>query len=83
MPELFPTEVRHSGVAFGHSVDAVIDGGGGSGPYFASWLIGVTGDRLMPTYLLAAAGLIGPVVAGLVVVGLTVKPNPNGLHAYR
>jgi MFS transporter, MHS family, proline/betaine transporter len=76
MPELFPTRVRHSGVAFGHSLGAVI--GGGGGPYFATWLIGATGDKLMPSYLLAGAGLIG-----LVVVGLTVKSNPNGSHTYR
>lgn len=76
MPELFPTQVRHSGVAFGHSVGAVI--GGGGGPYLSTWLIQVTGNNLMPAYLLAFSGLIG-----LIVVGLTVKPNPDGSHLYR
>ena len=76
MPELFPTQVRHSGVAFGHSVGAVI--GGGGAPYLSTWLIQVTGNNLMPAYLLAFAGLVG-----FIVVGLTVKPNTDGSHMYR
>lgn len=32
MPELFPTQIQHSGVAFSHSVGAV---DGGSGPYLS------------------------------------------------
>lgn len=76
MPELFPTQVRHSGVAFGHSVGAVI--GGGGAPYLSTWLIQVTGNTLMPAYLLAFAGLLG-----FIVVGLTVKPNIDGSHMYR
>ncbi len=76
MPELFPTQVRHTGVAFGHSVGAVI--GGGGGPYLSTWLIQLTGNNLMPAYLLAFSGLIG-----LVVIGLTMKPNAGGTHLYR
>lgn len=76
MPELFPTAVRNSGVAFGHSVGAVI--GGGGGPYLATWLIKVTGDKLMPAYLLVLFGLLG-----LIVVGLKVRPNPDATHLYK
>jgi len=76
MPELFPTRVRHSGVAFGHSLGAVI--GGGGGPYLSTWLIQFTGNTLMPAYLLAFAGFLG-----FIVVGLTMKPNPDGTHMYR
>jgi len=76
MPELFPTQVRHSGVAFGHSLGAVI--GGGGGPYLSTWLIRLTGNTLMPAYLLVFSGFIG-----FIVIGLTVKPNPGGTHLYR
>lgn len=57
MPEFFPTHIRHTGVAFGHSVGAVI--GGGAGPYLATWLTGSTGDLSAPSYILCAAGLLG------------------------
>jgi MHS family proline/betaine transporter-like MFS transporter len=74
--EFFPVQVRHSGVAFGHSVGAVL--GGGAGPYMATWLISVTDNNLMPAFLLVSFGLIG-----LVVVVSTVRFNDNGNHLYR
>lgn len=64
MPEFFPTHIRHTGVAFGHSVGAVI--GGGAGPYFATWLIGATGNQYTPAYILCVAGLIGLIVISTV-----------------
>jgi MHS family proline/betaine transporter-like MFS transporter len=77
MLEFYPTRIRHTGVAFGHSVGAVI--GGGAGPYFATWLIDQTGNTFVPAFVLVAAGLIG-----LLVVGLLVKPNHNpSEHLYR
>lgn len=74
--EFFPVQVRHTGVAFGHSVGAVL--GGGAGPYVATWLISKTGNNLMPAFLLVAFGLIG-----LAVVGLTVRHNSTATHLYR
>ncbi|MFC7846966.1 MFS transporter [Arthrobacter sp. NPDC057388] len=77
MLEFYPTRIRHTGVAFGHSVGAVI--GGGAGPYFATWLIDQTGNTFVPAFVLVAAGLLG-----LLVVGLLVKPNHNpSEHLYR
>lgn len=64
MPEFFPMHIRHTGVAFGHSVGAVI--GGGAGPYFATWLIGATGNQYAPSYILCVAGLIGLIVISTV-----------------
>jgi MHS family proline/betaine transporter-like MFS transporter len=64
MPEFFPMHIRHTGVAFGHSVGAVI--GGGVGPYFATWLIGATGNQYAPAYILCVAGLIGLIVISTV-----------------
>lgn len=76
--EFFPVHVRHTGVAFGHSVGAVL--GGGAGPYVATWLIDKTDNNLMPAFLLVAFGVIG-----LAVVGLTVRLNTNtdATHLYR
>jgi MFS transporter, MHS family, proline/betaine transporter len=66
--EFYPTKVRHTGVAVGHSVGAVI--GGGAGPYLATWLIDTTGNTYMPAFILVAAGLLG-----LVLVTLAVRSN--------
>jgi MHS family proline/betaine transporter-like MFS transporter len=77
MLEFYPTRIRHTGVAFGHSVGAVI--GGGAGPYLATWLIDLTGNTFIPAFVLVIAGLIG-----LLVVGLTVKKNDDpSIHLYR
>lgn len=75
MPELFPTEVRHTGVAFGHSVGAVV--GGGLGPYAATWLISVTGNNYMPAFILVFSGFVG-----LAVISFTVRDNTQGKHLY-
>lgn len=77
MLEFYPTRVRHTGVAFGHSIGAVI--GGGAGPYLATWLIDLTGNTFVPAFVLVVAGVIG-----LLVVGLLVKPNHDPSdHLYR
>jgi MHS family proline/betaine transporter-like MFS transporter len=61
MPEFFPVQVRNTGVAFGHSIGAVI--GGGAGPYVSTWLIDATGSTLVPAYILVAFGLFGLALA--------------------
>lgn len=77
LPEFFPTEVRSSGVSFGHSVGAVI--GGGGGPYFATWLISVTGNPMIPAFILC-----GFAFAGLVIVNVAVRPNTEpSEHLFR
>jgi MHS family proline/betaine transporter-like MFS transporter len=57
MPGFFPVEVRHSGVAFGHSVGAVL--GGAGAPYVATWLIDNTGNTMIPAYMLIIFGVLG------------------------
>lgn len=79
MPEFFPVQIRHTGVAFGHSVGAVV--GGGIGPYLATWLIGVTGNPLAPAYILCAAGLLGLFVVSTVNQNVRV-PNQANNHQY-
>jgi MHS family proline/betaine transporter-like MFS transporter len=77
MLEFYPTRVRHTGVAFGHSVGAVI--GGGAGPYLATYLIDQTGNTFVPAFILVGAGALG-----LLVVGLTVRANSDpSSHLYR
>ena len=56
MPEFFPVEVRHTGVAFSHSTGAVI---GGLTPYLATFLIGQTGNNYVPGFMMVIAGLTG------------------------
>lgn len=77
MPEFFPVEVRHSGVAVGHSVGAVI--GGAGGPYAATWLIGATGNTMIPAYMLVAFGVVGL----LIVVGTVRNHSTPTAHLYR
>lgn len=79
MPEFFPVQIRHTGVAFGHSVGAVI--GGGLGPYLATLLIGVTGNQLAPAYILCGAGLLGLLVISTVNQNLRL-PNQANQHQY-
>ncbi len=75
--EFYPTRIRHTGVAVGHSVGAVI--GGGAGPYLATWLIDATGNTYMPAFILIVAGLLG-----LVLVTAGVRPSRDGTsHLYR
>jgi MFS transporter, MHS family, proline/betaine transporter len=79
MPEFFPVEVRHTGVAFGHSVGAVI--GGAGGPYFATWMIDATGNTLVPAYMLVVFGVVGlAVVLGAVRTNTTTS---TASHLYR
>ncbi|TNM28377.1 MHS family MFS transporter [Streptomyces sedi] len=75
MPEFFPVQVRNTGVAFGHSIGAVI--GGGAGPYASTWLIDSTGSTLVPAYILVFFGLFGLVLA----VG-AVRRSASGDHLY-
>ncbi|MGA9873693.1 MAG: MFS transporter [Rhodococcus sp. (in: high G+C Gram-positive bacteria)] len=75
--EFYPTRVRHTGVAVGHSVGAVI--GGGAGPYLATWLIATTGNTYMPAFVLMLAGAFG-----LVLVTFAVRRNSNPAdHLFR
>jgi MHS family proline/betaine transporter-like MFS transporter len=78
MPEFFPVEVRHTGVAFGHSVGAVL--GGAGAPYVATWLIDGTGNTMIPAYMLMLFGALG-----LAVLLGTVRKNTltPASHLYR
>lgn len=53
--EQFPTPLRYTGMAIAFNIGSMI---GGLTPYVAAWLIGSTGNLLMPGFLLAGAAAI-------------------------
>lgn len=56
LSEIFPTRVRYSGFAFSFNTGNALFGG--TAPFMATWLIGLTGSKLAPAwYLVGAAGL--------------------------
>lgn len=56
-PAFFPTAVRFAGFAVAYNVSTSLFGG--TAPALNSWLIDITGDPLMPAYVMIAACLIG------------------------
>src|SRR4029077_4623602 len=52
LTEQFPVETRAVGVSLAFSISVTIFGG--FAPFFATWLIAVTGDKLSPSYYLMA-----------------------------
>jgi MHS family proline/betaine transporter-like MFS transporter len=62
LAELFPTHSRTMLMSIGYSLSTAIFGG--FAPFTATWLIGVTGSPISPTfYLMAAAVVSGVVIA--------------------
>jgi MHS family proline/betaine transporter-like MFS transporter len=58
-PAMFPTHVRFAGFAISYNVATSLFGG--TAPAFNSWLIGATGNELMPAYVMMAACAVGMV----------------------
>jgi MFS transporter, MHS family, proline/betaine transporter len=56
LSEQFPVETRAVGVAFSYSISVTVFGG--FAPFFATWLIALTGDNLSPSYYLMATALL-------------------------
>jgi MFS transporter, MHS family, proline/betaine transporter len=56
-PAMFPTQVRFAGVAIAYNVSTSLFGG--TAPALNSWAIGVTGDVLIPAYVMMVACLVG------------------------
>ena len=56
-PAMFPTHVRFAGFAISYNVATSLFGG--TAPAFNSWLIGRTGNELMPAYVMMAACVVG------------------------
>ncbi|AXH95405.1 MFS transporter [Ornithinimicrobium avium] len=56
LAELFPTNVRYSGFAVSFNLSNALFGG--TAPFVATWLIGVTGSVLAPAFYLSAAAVV-------------------------
>jgi MHS family proline/betaine transporter-like MFS transporter len=56
-PAMFPTHVRFAGLAIAYNVSTSLFGG--TAPALNSWAVGVTGNVLVPAYVMIAACLIG------------------------
>ncbi len=56
-PAMFPTHVRYAGFAIAYNVSTSLFGG--TAPAVNEWLIGKTGDGLMPAYYMMAACVVG------------------------
>ncbi|MCF3948376.1 MFS transporter [Acidiphilium iwatense] len=56
LAEIFPTKVRYSGFAFSFNLANALFGG--TAPFVATWLIGLTGSKLAPAWYLMFAALV-------------------------
>lgn len=56
-PAMFPTPVRFAGFAIAYNVSTSLFGG--TAPAVNSWLIEITGDTLMPAYVMMGSCVIG------------------------
>ena len=57
LAELFPTQVRATGLSISYNVATTLFGG--FSPFLVTWLISITGDRMMPAYFVTVAMVIG------------------------
>ncbi|TWI35241.1 MFS transporter [Paracoccus sulfuroxidans] len=63
LTEIFPTKVRYSGFAFSFNTANAIFGG--TAPFVATWLIGVTGSKLAPAWYLVAIAVVALIAMAL------------------
>ena len=56
LSEIFATKIRYSGFAFSFNTANALFGG--TAPFVATWLIGVTGSKLAPAWYLVAAAAV-------------------------
>ena len=73
-PAMFPTHVRYAGFAIAYNVSTSLFGG--TAPAVNEWLIGKTGDGLIPAYYMMAACVVGAIA--LVKVPETTRCPMNG-----
>lgn len=57
LAELFPTRLRGTGLSLAYNVSTTVFGG--FSPFLMTWLIELTGDKMVPSYYVTAATLIG------------------------
>ncbi|RDU97281.1 MFS transporter [Trinickia dinghuensis] len=57
LAELFPTQVRATGLSISYNVATTLFGG--FSPFLVTWLITETGNKMMPAYFVTAAMIVG------------------------
>jgi MHS family proline/betaine transporter-like MFS transporter len=65
---LFPVEVRSTGMAISYNVGVTVFGG--FAPLTVTWLIAMTGNKLMPAYYIIAAAVLSIAVVGSTLSGI-------------
>jgi MHS family proline/betaine transporter-like MFS transporter len=75
-PAMFPTQVRFAGFAIAYNVSTSLFGG--TAPALNSWLIGRTGDPLVPAYYMMAACAVGMVAVSFMIE--TAGASLRGMH---
>lgn len=78
LAELFPTQVRATGLSISYNLATTLFGG--FSPFLVTWLIDVTGDRMMPAYFVTAAMVVGLIALWPMREGATRAPA-EGLDA--
>jgi MFS transporter, MHS family, proline/betaine transporter len=73
-PAMFPTHVRYAGMAIAYNVSTSLFGG--TAPAVNEWLIGRTGDGLIPAYYMMGACVVGAIA--LIGVHETTRCPING-----
>ena len=73
-PAMFPTHVRYAGIAIAYNVSTSLFGG--TAPAVNEWLIGRTGNGLVPAYYMMAACVVGALA--LIKVPETTRCPING-----
>jgi MHS family proline/betaine transporter-like MFS transporter len=71
---MFPTHVRYAGMAIAYNVSTSLFGG--TAPAVNEWLIGKTGDALVPAYYMMGACIVGAIA--LIAVPETTRCPING-----
>ncbi len=64
-PAMFPTHVRYAGMAIAYNVSTSLFGG--TAPMANDWLIGMTGNHLVPAYYMMASCVVGAIALLFVV----------------
>jgi MFS family permease len=64
-PAMFPTHVRYAGMAIAYNVSTSLFGG--TAPIVNDWLIGKTGNTMIPAYYMMAACAVGLVALSAVI----------------
>jgi len=72
---LFPVAVRSTGMAISYNLSVTVFGG--FAPLTVTWLIAITGNKLMPAFYIIAAAMLSIVVVGSTLSGVRQRAAMN------